>query len=112
MTVKSLTSQVTLGMTRWIDSYAGANAELIHGPQRMDLVRSFPFLVLHLSVLAVIWVGWSWTAVSVALGLYLIRMFFITGFYHRYFSHRTFRTSRAGQMALALLGATCVQRGP
>ena len=32
--------------------------------------------------------------------------------YHRYFSHRSFRTSRIGQFALALLGATCVQRGP
>ena len=113
MTLKSLTSQVLLGVRRWIDSSAGAEAaELFHGPQRIDLVRSLPFLVLHLSCLAVIWVGWSWAAVGVALALYMIRMFFITGFYHRYFSHRSFRTSRIGQFALALLGATCVQRGP
>ena len=112
MPAASLRSQVLLGVTRWIDSYAGENAELLHGPQRMDLVRSFPFMFLHLSVLAVIWVGWSWTAVGVAAAFYLVRMFFITGFYHRYFSHRSYTTSRAGQFAIALLGATCVQRGP
>jgi stearoyl-CoA desaturase (delta-9 desaturase) len=39
-------------------------------------------------------------------------MFAITGFYHRYFSHRSFRTSRAAQFAFALLGASAVQRGP
>jgi stearoyl-CoA desaturase (delta-9 desaturase) len=112
MTFKVRLSQIMLGITRWFDSTAGSGAELIHGPQRMDLVRSIPFIVLHLSALAVIWVGWSWVALGVALGFYLIRMFFITGFYHRYFSHRTYRTSRAGQLGLALLGATCVQRGP
>jgi stearoyl-CoA desaturase (delta-9 desaturase) len=112
MSVTTLRSNFLLGITRWIDSYAGDNAELFHGPQRMDLVRSFPFMVLHLSVLAVFWVGWSWTAVGVATAFYLVRMFFITGFYHRYFSHRSFSTSRAGQFILALLGATCVQRGP
>ena len=39
-------------------------------------------------------------------------MFAITGFYHRYFSHRAFRTSRARSSCFALLGASAVQRGP
>jgi stearoyl-CoA desaturase (delta-9 desaturase) len=39
-------------------------------------------------------------------------MFAITAFYHRYFSHRSFRTSRAAQFVFALLGAAAVQRGP
>jgi stearoyl-CoA desaturase (Delta-9 desaturase) len=39
-------------------------------------------------------------------------MFAITGFYHRYFSHRTFSTSRPAQFIFALLGATAGQRGP
>jgi stearoyl-CoA desaturase (delta-9 desaturase) len=39
-------------------------------------------------------------------------MFAITGFYHRYFAHRTFRTSRAVQFTFACIGASCVQRGP
>jgi stearoyl-CoA desaturase (delta-9 desaturase) len=39
-------------------------------------------------------------------------MFFITGFYHRYFSHRTFKTSRPIQFLMGFLGATAGQRGP
>jgi stearoyl-CoA desaturase (delta-9 desaturase) len=39
-------------------------------------------------------------------------MFAITGFYHRYFSHRTFRTSRWLQFVLAGVGSTAAQGGP
>jgi stearoyl-CoA desaturase (delta-9 desaturase) len=39
-------------------------------------------------------------------------MFAITGFYHRYFSHKTFKTSRFVQLLFAMIGATAVQRGP
>ena len=43
---------------------------------------------------------------------YIVRMFAITGFYHRYFSHRTFSTSRAAQFLFALVGNSSLQRGP
>ena len=48
----------------------------------------------------------------VAAVLFVVRMFAITGFYHRYFSHRTFKTSRVAQFIFAVLGASAVQRGP
>jgi len=54
----------------------------------------------------------SATALWVALASYALRMFAITAFYHRYFSHRTYKTSRAMQFAFALIGSACVQRGP
>jgi len=38
-------------------------------------------------------------------------MFAITGFYHRYFSHRTFKTSRWGQLLFAILGNAAAQKG-
>jgi stearoyl-CoA desaturase (delta-9 desaturase) len=60
----------------------------------------------------VFWVGWSWAAVITALVLYLIRMFAITGFYHRYFSHKSFKTNRFWQFIFAILGNSAVQRGP
>lgn len=47
-----------------------------------------------------------------ALGLYLVRMFAITGFYHRYFSHKAFKTGRFWQFVFAVLGNASVQRGP
>jgi stearoyl-CoA desaturase (Delta-9 desaturase) len=74
--------------------------------------RVTPFLLVHAACLSIIWVGFSWVAFSTAIALYFLRMFAITGFYHRYFSHRTFKTSRAGQLIFGILGAMAVQRGP
>ena len=84
----------------------------LHVLREVDWLRAMPFLLLHLGCLGVIWVGTSTVAVAVAIGLYLLRMFAITGFYHRYFSHRSFRASRPVQFLMAVLGASAVQRGP
>jgi stearoyl-CoA desaturase (delta-9 desaturase) len=78
----------------------------------IDWLRVMPFVLIHLACFAVLWVGFSWFALGFALTLYGVRMFAVTGFYHRYFSHRAFRTSRAFQLVLAVMGATAVQRGP
>lgn len=80
-------------------------------PDRVDWMRCIPFLILHAGCLGVLWVGWSPFAVGVAIALYFVRMFAVTGIYHRYFSHKTYSTSRFGQFLLALWGATTVQRG-
>lgn len=81
-------------------------------PEKMEPGRCLPFVTLHLGCLGVFWTGWSWAAVATAVALYFIRMFAVTGFYHRYFCHRAFRTSRAAQFVFALIGLTAVQRGP
>ena len=94
-------------LLQWIDSQAGPDSD----SDRIDWVRIIPFLALHLGCLGVIWVGWSWTAVWVAVALYAIRMFAVTAFYHRYFSHRSFRTNRFWQFFFALVGGTAAQRG-
>ncbi len=78
----------------------------------IDWVRVIPFILLHVACIGVFWVGFSWFALCFAIALYVVRMFAITGFYHRYFSHKAFRTSRAFQFVLAVMGATAVQRGP
>ncbi|HEY1726569.1 MAG TPA: fatty acid desaturase [Steroidobacteraceae bacterium] len=97
-------------LARWLDSSAGSPLE--DDDQRVDWLRTLPFIALHLSCLAVIWVGVSKVALMAALALYAIRMFAITGFYHRYFSHRAFRASRTVQFVFAAIGASGVQRGP
>jgi stearoyl-CoA desaturase (Delta-9 desaturase) len=56
--------------------------------------------------------GGLWGLVALCAGLYFVRMFAITGVYHRYFSHRTYKTSRAMQLVLAVLGAMAAQKGP
>ncbi len=78
----------------------------------IDWFRIWPFISLHIACIAVVWVGWSFVAVTTAVGLYLLRMFAITAFYHRYFSHKAFKTSRVMQFVFAVLGASATQRGP
>ncbi len=96
----------------WVDSSVVPVPAEASAARRVDWVRLLPFVAMHIACLGVLWVGWSWTAIAVAAALYLARMFAITAFYHRYFSHKAFRTSRAMQFVFALLGASAVQRGP
>ncbi len=70
------------------------------------------YLAWTAGCLAVFWVGISWIAVACAVFLYLARMFFLTAFYHRYFAHRSFRTSRIVQFIGAAGGCAALQRGP
>ncbi|WP_174236124.1 acyl-CoA desaturase [Rhodanobacter sp. L36] len=98
-------------MRRWFDT--GVSVEVDEDREdRVDWLRAAPFIAMHLACAAVFWVGASPVALIVAAALYAVRMFALTGFYHRYFSHRTFSTSRAVQFVFALIGASCVQRGP
>lgn len=99
-----------IALRRWFDTSADAPPGELS--DHIDWVRVLPFVALHLACLGVFLVGVSWTALSVAIALYALRMFAITGFYHRYFSHKAFKTSRLMQFVFALIGATSVQRGP
>jgi stearoyl-CoA desaturase (delta-9 desaturase) len=67
---------------------------------------------MHLGCLGVFWVGWGATALVVAFALYVVRAFGLTGFYHRYFSHRAFKTSRWFQFVGGALGCMALQKGP
>ena len=97
----------------WIDAHAAINQSIDNNRKnRVDWLRVLPFLGMHILCFSVIWVGWSPIAVLVAAILYVVRMLAITGFYHRYFSHKSFKTSRATQFVFAILGASAGQRGP
>ncbi len=67
---------------------------------------------IHASCLFVLYTGVDATDLALCFGAYFVRMFAITGAYHRYFSHRTYKTSRAFQLFLGVLGASAVQKGP
>ena len=80
--------------------------------RRVDPLRAAPFIAIHAICLLVVVVGVSPAALWVCAVLYVSRMLFITAFFHRYFSHRSFRASRAVTLAMAVLGCTAGQRGP
>jgi stearoyl-CoA desaturase (delta-9 desaturase) len=78
----------------------------------VDWVKSIPFILIHLSAVAgVAWLGWSWKGFALAVALYYVRMFGVTAGYHRYFSHRSFRTGRVMQFLFALLATSSAQKG-
>src|SRR5262249_14046673 len=67
--------------------------------------------VYMLAIVGIAVLGWSWLGLALALVLYVPRVFFITGVYHRYFSHRSYKTSRWFQLVLAICAQTTMQRG-
>jgi len=94
----------------WFDGHAQHAAQ--GAPRGIDLMRLVPFLAIHAGCLLVPWVGVSPAAVALAVGLYAVRMFAITGFYHRCFSHQAFRAGRGVQFVFAVIAAAAAQRGP
>ncbi len=83
-----------------------------HAPHD-DIVypAAIPFALVHLAAFGAIWTGFPAQAVWMAVILYLVRMWAVTAAYHRYFSHRSYKTSRVGQFALAFLAQSSAQRG-
>ena len=100
---------------RWIDSWSGdVQTQSVHldSAYKIQWLRILPFILLHIACLAVFWVGVSKFAVCFMLFFYVIRMFAITAFFHRYLSHKTFQTSRFVQFIFILIGTMSAQRGP
>jgi len=85
---------------------------LLRLPKLPAWLGALPFLSLHVACLAVFvtsvhTVDWIMCAV-----LYFVRMFGITAGYHRYFAHRSYKTSRPFQFVLAWIGGSALQKGP
>ena len=94
----------------WFDSHALKTEECMD--EKVDWFRALPFILMHLSPLLIFYCGFSWTALAVCFFSYFIRMFAITAFYHRYFSHKTFTANRLVHTFFAFLGSATTQRGP
>lgn len=77
-----------------------------------DWINFLVFRGIHLAAFLVFLTGISWRSFWIAFVLYWGRMFIITAGYHRYFSHRAYKTSRPMQFLIGLIGTTCVQKGP
>lgn len=78
---------------------------------RLQLLLSVPFALIHLAALAVFWLPFRWYYPVACLSLYALRMFFVTAGYHRYFAHRSYKTSRFFQLVIAFMAMTSAQKG-
>jgi len=74
-------------------------------------VRSLIFFGFHLTPLLAIWSGFSFGAALFGAVFYCCLVFGITAGFHRYLSHRSFKTSRVFQFVLALMGTLALQKG-
>ena len=85
----------------------------IDADEKIDWIQTAPFVGVHITALVGIFlVPPTWELIAWATAFYLVRMWSIIVGYHRYFSHRSFKTSRAFQFLMALIGISCVQKGP
>jgi stearoyl-CoA desaturase (delta-9 desaturase) len=75
-------------------------------------VKAIPFFAIHLAVISVFFTSNHLIDWVLCFSLYVIRMFGITAGYHRYFAHKSYRTSRVFQFVLAWLGCSALQKGP
>ncbi|HEY0714467.1 MAG TPA: acyl-CoA desaturase [Polyangia bacterium] len=74
--------------------------------------KTIPFWAVHAAaIVGVAYLGFSWSGLALAALLYIPRMFFVTAGYHRYFSHRSYRTSRWFQFVLAFGAVATAQKG-
>jgi stearoyl-CoA desaturase (delta-9 desaturase) len=127
MTTANLHSSLPFDQQRYANSHGWQGPQWLawldsdHFPQgkqfvreqapQIEFLRMVPFTFLHLGALAAIWVPFSWQCLALLLVLYVVRMFAITAFYHRYFAHKAFKTHRWFQAVMAFVGGTSLQRG-
>jgi len=78
---------------------------------RISVALTLPFAVIHLLALGVFFVKFRWPYLITCLALVAFRMFWVTAGYHRYFSHRSYKTSRAFQFVIAFMAMTSSQKG-
>ena len=87
-------------------------APIARKPDERVQAGAVAFFILHaIAVAGAIYVGFSWKLLGLAVLFYYLRMAGTTIGYHRYFSHRTFKTNRVFQAFLAFWAETSAQKG-
>ncbi len=91
---------------------AGSEPVVVEPPLYERLLNLGGFIIAHVGAVLALFVHVSKRDVIIVLALFWLRMFAVTGGYHRYFAHKTYKTSRAFQFILAFIGTTATQKGP
>jgi len=77
----------------------------------ISILAAIPFAIIHLLSLGIFFFPFHWSYLIACAALLVVRMFFVTAGYHRYFSHRSYKTSRAFQFVIAFMAMTSSQKG-
>ena len=99
-------------LSKWVCPPPETHDEPDHTQDKVEWFRCVPYILIHLGALLVFFTPFAWPCLAVLALSYAARMFAITAFYHRYFSHRTFKTSRIVQFIGAFTACASGQRGP
>ena len=79
--------------------------------RKPHLKQEIAFIIIHLLPLGALWTGATFFDWMVCIFLYVFRMFWVTGGYHRYFAHKSYKTSRWFQFVIAFMAQTTAQKG-
>ncbi len=90
---------------------ATSSYELAPPPKQFNWLGIIPFALCHVVCLGIFWTGVSVETVAMCVALIFLRLWGVTAGYHRYFSHRAFKTSRVFQFFLAFLAQSSAQKG-
>jgi stearoyl-CoA desaturase (Delta-9 desaturase) len=77
----------------------------------ISILLTLPFAIIHVLSLGIFFFPFHWSYLVTCVALLGVRMFFVTAGYHRYFSHRSFKTSRVFQFVIAFMAMTSSQKG-
>jgi stearoyl-CoA desaturase (Delta-9 desaturase) len=84
---------------------------VLESRNKPKLKSELTFLFVHMSPLLAFITGVTWFDWILCVFFYFFRMFWITGGYHRYFAHKSYKTSRVFQFMIAFMAQTSAQKG-
>ena len=102
---------MSFSILKWICPPPETFEEPSQDDGKVEWFRCLPYVLIHLACLSAFFFPVTLPCILIALLSYGFRMFAITAFYHRYFAHRSFKTSRIFQFFIAVLGQSSAQRG-
>ena len=103
---------MSFSLSKWVCPPPETFEEPLGSEGKVEWFRCLPYILLHCLALIAFFYPVTIPCLVLALVSYSVRMFSITAFYHRYFSHRTFKTSRLVQFLGAFIACSSGQRGP
>ena len=103
---------MSFSILKWICPPPETFEEPSQDDGKVEWFRCLPYVLIHLACLSAFFFPVTLPCILIALLSYGVRMFAITAFYHRYFAHRSFKTSRLVQFLGAAVACSSGQRGP